>query len=190
MTFVTRLQRTVRTTALSALMLFLISQPSEAEEHDLETHDTVAVHGGTEHEFHRNHFGGFVGVSTHHDTDDAGSTLGLEYARVLSRRWAVTTYLELVSSSLERDVVLVVGGIYYPMRRVGLVLAVGGESVEKDVVVHGTTETESELELLIRAGIAYGFPLTPTAALGPALFVDRAGDRWTTVVGITMVVGF
>ncbi len=190
MTLVTLLQRAVRTTALSALMLLLISQPSMSQEHDLETHDTVAVHGDTEHELHRNHFGGFVGVSTHHDTDDAGSTLGLEYGRVLSRRWAVAAYLELVSSSLERDVVLVVGGIYYPIRRVGVILAVGGESVEKDVVVHGTTETESELELLIRAGIAYGFPLTPAAALGPSLFVDHAGDRWTTVVGISMVVGF
>jgi len=190
MTFVTLLQRAVRTTALSALMLFLISQPAMSQELDPETHDTVAVHEGTEHELHRNHFGGFVGVSTHHDTDDAGFTLGLEYARVLSRRWAVVTYLELVSSQLERDVVLVVGGAYYPIRRVGVILAVGGESVEKDVVVHGTTETESELELLIRAGIAYGFSLTPAAALGPTLFVDHAGDRWTTVVGISMVVGF
>ena len=190
MTFVTRLQETVRATGLSALMLFLISGPAMSQEHDPNAQDTVTQHQAAEHEFHRNHFGGFVGVSTHHDTDDAGTTLGLEYARVLSRRWAVAAYLELVSSQLERDVVLVVGGIYYPTRRLGVTLAVGGESVEKDVVVHGTTETESELELLIRAGIAYGFPLTPTTALGPALFFDRAGDRWTTVVGITMVVGF
>jgi hypothetical protein len=38
--------------------------PSAGQEHELDSQGTVAEHRGTEHEFHRNHFGGFLGAST------------------------------------------------------------------------------------------------------------------------------
>jgi hypothetical protein len=177
-------------TGLSIILLLVVSGPSVGEEQEPDSRGTVAEHRDTEHEFHRNHFGGLVGVSTHHDTDDSGPTLGLEYARQFTPKWAITAYLEQVSSQLERDLIVAVGGIYYPIQRLGLILGPGFESVEKDVEVHGTVEQERELELIIRAGVAYVFELTPDAGIGPVLMVDRGRDRWTSLFAIGMAVGF
>ena len=66
--------------------------PSAAQGKELDSQGTVAEHRGTKHEFHRNHFGGFLGASTHSDTDETGFTLGLEYARQFAPRWAVAAY--------------------------------------------------------------------------------------------------
>jgi hypothetical protein len=163
--------------------------PSVSSEHAQDSRGTVAEHRGTEHEFHRNHFGGFLGASTHSDTDETAFTLGLEYARQFTLRWAVVSYIELVSSDLERDIILAVGAIFYPMRRLGLVVAPGVESASKDVEHHGKVEKENEAEFLLRLGAAYGFPVGQ-ASLGPAVFVDWAGNQWTLVYGIGMVTGF
>ena len=154
--------------------------PSVSSEHEQDSRGTVAEHRGTEHEFHRNHFGGFLGASTHSDTDETAFTLGLEYARQFTQRWAAITYIELVSSDLERDIILAVGAIFYPTRRLGLVV---------DVEHNGKVEKENEAEFLLRLGAAYGFPVGQ-ASLGPAVFVDWAGNRWTLVYGIGMVTGF
>lgn len=163
--------------------------PSAGQENELDSQSTVAEHRGTEHEFHRNHFGGFLGASTHSDNDETGFTLGLEYARQFTPRWAVTAYTELVSGELERDVILAVGAIFYPMRRLGLVVAPGVELANKDVEHHGEVEREYENEFLLRLGAGYGFPVGQ-ASLGPAVFADWAGNRWTLVYGIGMVTGF
>ena len=185
-----RLEKLVVACGLSATLLLLTGGPSVGQEHEPVPEDTTAEHEGTEHKLHPNHFGGLIGVSTHHDIDDSGLTLGLEYTRVFSSRWAIAAYLELVSSTLERDVVFAVGGVFYPIRGVSLVLAPGVEQVEKDVQVHGAVEKETELGLLLRFGVGYTFRLTPEAGIGPAVFVDRARDRWTSLVSIAMVVGF
>jgi len=74
--------------------------------------------------------------------------------------------------------------------RVGLVLAVGAEAADKEVIHNGETETEQELALLVRVGVTYGFRLTPEASIGPTLLVDQVGDRTTVVLGMSMVVGF
>ena len=183
-------RKLVAASSLFAFLLFVGSGPSVGQEHELDSQGTIAEHRDTAHEFHRNHFGGLAGVSTHHDTGDSGPTLGLEYARQFSPKWAIAAYLELVSSKLERDVVVAVGGIFYPIQRLGLILGPGIESVEKDVEVHGKVEQESELELMIRVGVGYAFVLTPEAGLVPVLLVDWAGDRWTSLIGIGVVVGF
>jgi len=163
--------------------------PFAGQEHELDSQGTVAEHRGTEHEFHRNHFGGFLGASTHSDNDETGFTLGLEYARQFTPRWAVVAYTELVSGDLERDIILAVGAIFYPMRRLGLVVAPGVEFASKDVEHRGEVEKEDETEFLLRLGAGYGFPVGQ-ASLGPAVFVDWAGNRWTLVYGIGMVTGF
>jgi len=142
-----------------------------------------------EHEFHRNHFGGFLGASTHFDNDETGFTLGLEYARQFTPRWAVTAYTELVSGELERDIIFAVGAIFYPMSRFGLVVAPGVELANRDVAHHGAVENEDETEFMLRLGAAYGFAVGQ-ASLGPAVFADWAGNRWTLVYGIAMVTGF
>jgi len=163
--------------------------PSAGQENGLDSQGTVAKHRGTEHEFHRNHFGGFLGASTHSDTDETGFTLGLEYARQFAPRWAVGAYTELVGGDLERDIILLVGAVFYPMPRLGLVVAPGVEFASKDVEHHGVVEKEDETEFLLRLGAAYGFPVGQ-ASLGPAVFVDWADKRWTLVYGIGMVTGF
>ena len=148
-----------------------------------------AQQGNTEHEFHRNHFGGFLGGSTHSDNDETGFTLGLEYARQFTPRWAAVAYTEIVSGDLERDIILAGGAIFYPMRRLGLVVAPGVEFANKDVEHDGEVKKEDETEFLLRLGAAYGFPVGQ-ASLGPAVFADWAGNRWTLVYGIGMVTGF
>ena len=42
---------------------------------------------------------------------------------------------------------------------------------------------------MVRIGAGYGFPLGE-AGIGPAVFADYAGDRWTIVYGVAMVTGF
>ncbi len=89
----------------------------------------------------------------------------------------------MVSSKLERDVIVAVGGIYYPLPGVGVVLAVGGERADEE-------GHDSHLAFLVRAGAAYGFRLTENAAIGPSAFVDRVPGTTTFVFGLAMVAGF
>ena len=135
-------------------------------------------------------FGGVIGVSMRSDIDEGAPTIGLEYTRQFSPHWAATTYVELVSSQLERDIVLVVGTTYYPIPPLGLVLGVGVEGADKEVTHNGQPETESELAFLVRVGVSYGFRVAPTASIAPTVLVDRVGDRTTVVLGMGLVVGF
>lgn len=122
-------------------------------------------------------------MSARSGVDGVAPTLGLEYARVFSRHWAAVGYVELVSSTLERDIIVAAGGIYYPVRGLGVVVAVGVEAADEE-------GHETEWAFLMRAGIAYGFRLTETAALGPTVLVDRVPGSTTFVLGLAMVVGF
>ena len=172
---------------VSSLML-VASLPLAGQERE-ETPSTED--GEAKHVLHPNHFGGFIGFSTRSDVDELAPTIGLEYARVLSRHWAVISYVELVSSQLERDMILAAGVAYYPRTiPVSLVLAVGVEGADKEVIENGEAETESELAFLVRVGISYAFSLTPTAALAPTFIVDQAEGRTTFVFGLGMAVGF
>ena len=172
-----RARRFVTTPALSALLLLVPCAPAGAQTPDQADEPT------SEREFHPNHFGGFLGLSARTGVDELAPTLGLEYARVFSRHWAAVGYVELVSSQLERDIIVAVGGIYYPVRGLGIVAAVGAEGAEDE-------NDETELAFLMRAGIAYGFRLTEAAALGPTILADRVHGSTTFVFGLAMVVGF
>jgi hypothetical protein len=179
--------RLIVTGILSTILILLASGPLVGQEHVPGPEDET---GEPAHEFHPNHFGGFMGVSARSDVDEVAPTMGLEYARRFSKRWAVAIYTELVSSQIERDIVVAVGGIFYPTSGLGLVLAVGGEFADKPVEHNGEIVEETELEFMVRAGAAYGFGITSTAAVAPTLFVDQVGDRTTIVLGLGMVVGF
>jgi hypothetical protein len=170
---------------LSIVFMALVSGPASAQELQ-----GIGESEAEEREFHRNHFGGFLGVSTHSDLDEAALTLGLDYTRQFSPHWAVAVYTELVSSQLERDVILAVGGIFYPTPGLSLVLAAGVEAAAKEIDRNGEIEQENEFDFLLRVGAAYGFRLTAEAALAPTLLVDRVGDRTTFVIGLATVVGF
>jgi hypothetical protein len=142
------------------------------------------------HDFHRNHFGGLMGISTHLDTDETALTMGLDYVRQFTRHWAAAVYVEMISSDLERDVILAIGGVYYPIPRLGFILAPGIERARKTVEEHGEAGFEDELEPLLRFGAGYGFGLTPNASVGPAVTADWAGERWTILISVALVTGF
>jgi hypothetical protein len=165
------------------LLSLAMAGPAAAQEHEQRDEHQTA------HAWHTNHFGGMVGVSMR-EGQSAALTLGLEYTRQLSRHWGLTGYVELVSSQLERDVIVTVGAVYYPTRRLGLILAVGGEQADVSVVHQGVPTTETELALVVRTGAAYGFAITPEASLGPTVLVDFVGDTVTYVAGLAFVVGF
>jgi len=154
-----------------------------------ETEHLQTEHAGAEHAFHRNHFGGFLGASTHSDNDETGFTLGLEYARQFTPRWAAAAYTELVAGNLERDVIIAAGAIFYLVPRLGLVFAPGVELAKIEVERDGEVEKEDETEFLLRVGAGYSFPVGQ-ASLGPVVMVDHTGDRWTFVYGLGMVTGF
>jgi len=176
---------------IAAGLVLFCGASASGQEHGAAPEHSEAK-GRTGYTHYANHFGGLIGASFHLDDDESGgaTTLGLEYARLLAPRWALAAITELVSSSLERDIILALGAIFYPVERVSLVLAPGLELASKDVEAHGTTETENETEFLLRLGVGYAFPIAPTASVGPTVLADYAGDRWTVLVALGMAVGF
>ena len=174
---------------LISLLVFLVPEATAGQGLEAAAESAPEGHETHEHEFHRNHFGGFLGASTHYDNNETGFTLGLDYVRQFTPRWAAVGYTELVSGDLERDIILAVGVVFYPMRRLGLVVAPGVEFATKSVEHHGEVELEDETELLLRLSAAYGFPVGQ-ASLGPVVFGDWAGNRWTIGYGIGMAAGF
>jgi hypothetical protein len=174
---------------LLSVLVFLVPEATMGQGHEAAAESVPKGHETAEHEFHRNHFGGFLGASTHTDNNETGFTLGLEYTRQFTPHWAAIGYTELVSGDNERDIILAVGVIYYPMSRLALVVAPGVEFATKGVEHHGTVEMEDETELLWRFSAAYGFPLGE-GSLGPVVFGDWAGNRWTIGYGLGIVTGF
>jgi hypothetical protein len=177
------------TTAI--IVVLVLAVPAAADQEEKASEESVSEkHGAKEHTYHKNHFGGFLGASTHlDDEEETAFTLGLDYARQFHPRWAVLLFTELSSSRIERDTIVGAGAIFYPMARLALIAGPGVELVSEDVEHHGEIENEKESEFLVRLGATYGFPVGE-AKLGPTVFADWAGDRWTIVYGIVMVTGF
>jgi len=169
--------------------VFLVSAATAGQDLEAASESASKGHEKAEHEFHRNHFGGFLGASTHTDSNETGFTLGLDYARQFTPRWAAIGFTELVSGDSERDIIIAVGVIFYPMSRLALVVAPGIEFATKRVEHHGAVEKEDETELLWRFSATYGFSLGE-GSIGPVVFGDWAGNRWTIGYGIGMVTGF
>lgn len=174
---------------LLPVLAFLVPAASAGQGLEADAESGHKGHETAEHEFHRNHFGGFLGASTHLDSNETGFTIGLDYVRQFTPRWAAIGYTELVSGDSERDIILAVGAIFYPVPRLGLVVAPGVEFATKNVEHHGELEQEDETELLLRFSAAYGFPVGQ-ASLGPVVFGDWAGNRWTIGYGLGMATGF
>ena len=131
----------------------------------------------------------FGGLATHLDEGNTGGAMGVSYAYKLSHRWAIGLKLEYVTSSIERDVVVLVGGTFEPIERLEIAVAVGSEQSEKEVVEHGTTERERESEALLRLGVAYGFPIREGVYLAPEFNTDITESRVTLVYGLAFSVG-
>ena len=179
------------TIMLAATVMPATGQAPEPNDHrDVDEPEAPLTSEKPERQFHPNHVGGLLGISRHLDAKDTAFTLGLDYTRQFTRRWALATYVESVSSNIERDAIVGVSGIFYLMPRWTVLLGPGIESAARETTVDGEKEEETELELMIRAGTGCVFRLTPTAGLGPAFFVDWASNRWTVVLGLATVAGF
>lgn len=175
---------------LLGVLVFFVSTTTAAEQGiEATAAESSAGHESAEHQFHRNHFGGFLGASTHADNNETSLTIGLEVARQFTPRWALAANVELLSGTFERDIVLGVGAVFYAVPRFGLVVVPGIEFAKRDVEEGGEVHQEDETEFLLRLGAGYGFPLGQ-ASLGPAVFADVAGNRWTFVYGLSLVTGF
>jgi len=174
---------------LVVFTLWLVPSVADAQDHPAGTESEEKANT-PEHETHKNHTGSFVGASTHLDNNETGATLGIEYARMIAQKWAVAGYLEMVSSSAERDFILIAAAVFYPWRGLGLVAGPGIERAEKDEEHNGEVTTEKEYDLILRFGAGWGWSLTPAASIGPVVFADATSKRWTIVYGIGMTVGF
>jgi hypothetical protein len=94
------------------------------------------------------------------------------------------------SSKIERDIILLLPIIIYPVGRFGLLVAPAVEfaSVAEE---HGDSVVEeTELEFLLRFGASYGFQVNETLAIGPLISADVTNGRWTLVYGVAFGVGF
>ena len=169
--------------AACAVALSLPCASLTAQEHD--------ASGEVEpHEYHRNHGAAFLGATTHLDPEDTGFTIGVEYARMLSRRLAVALTVEMASSQLERDIIVVLPLILYPWRGLALAAGPGAEFATLEAEHGDEIEEVTELELLLRFGVGYWFELNETVAASPAIFADVAQGRWSLVYGIVFGVGW
>lgn len=181
--------RDINTVGLFVAPSALSAVPSVGQQQEPAPERSPRAERFAEHQYHPNHFGGLVGVSTHHDSGDSGLTLGLDYTRQFKRHWGAAFYLEMVSSD-ERNVILAGGLVYYPIRGMTLMVTPGIESATREVEEGGDVKFEDEYEFLLRFGVGYAIRLTSEAGFGPIVLFDRAGDRWTSVVAIAMGVGF
>jgi hypothetical protein len=115
--------------------------------------------------------------------------VGISYAYKFSHRWAADLKLEYVTSSIERDIVGVLGVAFEPVDRLELGAGFGVEQVSVDVVEEEDILAEREWEGLLRLGVAYAFPLREGVSLAPEFNTDISSTRVTLVYGLVFSVG-
>ena len=170
-----------------ALGVALVAAPGASAQETHAEGGTPSEHAG---EATFRHFVSFFGgLATHTDAGDTGGAMGVSYAYKLSHRWAVGLKLEYVTSSIERDIVVLVGASFEPVERLELTAAVGPEWAQKDREEHGELHRERETEAMIRLGAAYGFALRDGVSVGPEINTDISGSRVTLVYGLLFSVG-
>lgn len=181
--------RSVGTAAVFSVLVFVATAATAASNTESSAEAASEGHAKAEHEYHENHFGGFLGASTDTETNETGFTLGLDYARQFHTHWNVVGYIEQVSGDRAREVIVAFGVTYYVTRRLALVLAPGVEFASEGVDHDGQIEVEDETEFLGRLSAAYRLPLGK-GALGPVVFADYAGNSWSIGYGLGMMTGF
>jgi len=133
-----------------------------------------------EHEYHRHHFGAFLGAATRaaegggHDHGFAG---GLDYEYRFSR-WVGAGVLAEGATGDLRDGVFAGLLFAHPWR--DLVLAAGP----------GLEVTSDATEYLTRFGLAYQFPIAPHLTLAPEFSVDLVKREPVYVYGLVLGFGF
>ena len=131
----------------------------------------------------------FGGLSTYTDVGETGGAMGISYAYRFSHRWAAGLKLEYVTSSIERDIVGLLGVAFEPVDRLELGAGFGLEQVSVDVVEEEDILAEREWEGLLRLGVAYAFPLREGVSLAPEFNTDISSTRVTLVYGLVFSVG-
>lgn len=131
----------------------------------------------------------FGGLATYTDVGETGGAMGISYAYKFSHKWSAGLALEYVTSSIERDVVGLLGVAFEPVDRLELGVGFGAEQVSVDVVEEEGILAEREWEGLLRLGAAYAFPLREGVSLYPEFNTDISSTRVTLVYGLVFSVG-
>ena len=158
----------MKVAAIFALAL-LASLPAWAE----------SEHPGSSHEYHRNHFGVFVGGATRPEDvgSESGFTFGLDY-EFRFVRWVGLGVLGEVATGDVRAAVVGVPIFLHPWRGLKVIIAPGAEFSD-----HGT-------EFAFRLGASYQFPLGDRFTLAPEFNADVIDGEATYVYGLSVGIGF
>jgi hypothetical protein len=167
-----------------ALLVLLLPGDLPAQEHE-EAGQGAAQHG--EEHRNKNAVGLFLGASTHLDTDDTGFTVGADYERLIGYPWGAGLIVDFASSNIERDFIVAVPLYFHALHWLRLSAAPGLEVAGHSEEGH---EAEVEREFLLRVGAEGEIELATQLGLAAAFKVDWAGDRWTLVYGLGLVVAF
>jgi len=131
----------------------------------------------------------FGGLATYTDVGETGGAMGISYLYKFSHKWSAGLKLEYVTSSIERDIVGLVGVAFEAVDRLEFAVAFGAEQASADLVEEEEIHTERDWEGLLRLGVAYGFPLRPGVYLAPEFNTDITSSRVTLVYGLVFSVG-
>jgi hypothetical protein len=131
----------------------------------------------------------FGGLSTYTDAGETGGAMGISYAYKFSHMWSAGLKLEYVTSSIERDIVGLLGVTFEPVDRLEFGVGFGAEQVSVDVIEEEDILAEREWEGLLRLGVAYVFRLREGVSLSPEFNTDISSTRVTLVYGLVFSVG-
>lgn len=145
--------------------------------------------GAQEEARHRHVVSLFAGVATHTERSETGGAIGLSYAYRVAPKWALGVKAEFVSSRLERDWLLLAALAFEAAEHLELVVGIGTEEANRREVEEGEAQQVTEIEAVVRLGMAYGFRLNDRMALLPEFNADIGGSRVTYVYGLALSLG-
>ncbi len=200
------LARIATRAAFLSMATWLAASSAGAQDHpppaEQAAHEASEAHG--EEHFHRNALGLVLGGTYESEEKDTFFTLGVEYERLFSPRFALVLGVEYIS---EVDAVVLVAPFVYRhgsgwrlLTGPGLELKTrrqeperehGGEPELAAVLEDSLTRKEENL-FLWRFGVGYNFSIGEKYAIAPTVNLDfvREGGHWVEAVVFAVSVGF
>lgn len=170
---------------------------SQHEEHTDETEyeDRGEAHGGRH--WHTNDVGIFVGLTDEHG-HDTEFTWGLEYRRLIAKRWGLGVLFDYAGGEL-RNAILAPTLTWLPVGRLQILMAPGiefrrGRGAAEDCGCdpHVTTEDPEQIDLfdddetyfVFRLGAGWNFPIGQNYAITPQINLDLVEGEKVWVYGL------
>ncbi len=182
----------IRTCTIHVLILlcgavFLTAPAVSAQEAEQAAEGEHSAH--SEELVYRHFVSFFGGLSTYTDAGETGGAMAISYAYKFSHMWSAGLKLEYVTSSIERDIVGLLGVAFEPVDTLEFGVGFGPEQVSVDVIEEEDILAEREWEGLLRLGVAYVFRLREGVSLSPEFNTDISSTRVTLVYGLVFSVG-